>query len=264
MKGNFWKYATVVMTMALLLNVCGTSLFRGEKIDAETGVQAGYPATFSEDWQGLKVAWYGDSLTELYYHCDIVNKYFAFDGVNCGIKGSCIASFNENSLCLPERMTRVGIGIPQDVDAIFIMAGTNDWCANIPLGDKTLRFDAAGQLQADSATYYGACHQMFNYLTQMYPDAYILVMGTPIAAANTYDLYNDQGLTSFDYGDALCEAASMWGLPSFNIGEMMGVNVNNVQDAQALMYEGIHFVEGGARMAADVIIQEIATRKYYK
>ena len=150
------------------------------------------------------------------------------------------------------------------MDSIFIIEGPNDWCANIPLGDKTLRFDAAGQLQADSATYYGACHQMFNYLTQMYPDAYILVMGTPIAAANTYDLYNDQGLTSFDYGDALCDAASMWGLPSFNIGEMMGVNVNNVQDAQALMYEGIHFVEGGARMAADVIIQEIATRKYYK
>lgn len=239
-------------------------ILRGEKIEAQTGVQAGYPATFASDWQGLKVAWYGDSLTELYYHCDIVNEYFGFEGYNCGIRGSGVTNFNENTMCMPERMTRVGIGIPADVDAIFIMAGTNDWCANVPLGDKTLLFNGAGEPAVDDTTFYGAAHKMFYYLTKMYPDAYILVMGTPIAAANTYDLYNEQMLTSFDYGDALCEAASMWGIQSFNIGEMMGVNVNNVQDAQALMYEGLHFVEGGARMAADVIIQEISTRKYYK
>ena len=28
---------------------------------------------FEDEWRGLKVAWYGDSLTELYYHCESVN-----------------------------------------------------------------------------------------------------------------------------------------------------------------------------------------------
>ncbi len=220
--------------------------------------------SFEDEWKGLKVAWYGDSLTELYYHCEYVNQYFGFDGYNCGVSGTSVANLNELSMCHSGRMTMEGKAIPNDADVIIIMAGTNDWASNVPLGDKRLTYDAEGNIRVDDTTFYGACHIMFNHLTQMYPDAYILVIGSPIAASNQYDLYNELELTSFDYGDALCEAASMWGIPSFNIGEMMGINVNNVDDASALMYEGIHFVDGGARMAADVIIQEISKMKYYK
>lgn len=220
--------------------------------------------TFEDEWKGLKVAWYGDSLTELYYHCEYVNQYFGFEGYNCGISGTSVANMNDLSMCHPQRMTMEGKAIPDDAEVIIIMAGTNDWAANIPLGDKRLSFDADGHLRVDNATFYGACHVMFYNMTQMYPDAYILVVGSPIAASNQLNLYNEQDLTSFDYGSALCDAASMWGIPSFNIGEMMGINVNNVDDASALMYEGIHFVDGGARMAADVIIQEICKLKYYK
>lgn len=220
--------------------------------------------SFEDEWKGLKTAWYGDSLTELYYHCEYVNQYFGFEGYNCGVSGTSVANLNELSMCHSGRMTMEGKAIPSDADVIIIMAGTNDWAANVPLGDKKLIFDAEGNIRVDDTTFYGACHIMFNHLTQMYPDAYILVIGSPIAAANQYNLYNELDLTSFDYGNALCDAASIWGIPSFNIGEMMGINVNNVDDASALMYEGIHFVDGGARMAADVIIQEICKLKYYK
>lgn len=233
---------------------------------ASVGGQETVPAKcmFEDEWKGLKVAWYGDSLTELYYHCEYVNKYFGFEGFNCGVSGTSVADLNERSMCHPERMTMEGKAIPNDVEVIIVMAGTNDWAANVPLGDKRLTFDADGNMRVDNTTFYGACHTMFNYLTQMYPDAYILVAGSPIAASNQLNLYNEQDLTSFDYGAALCEAASMWGISSFNIGEMMGIHVNNVDDASALMYEGIHFVDGGARMAAEVIIQEICKLKYYK
>ncbi len=219
---------------------------------------------FEDEWRGLKVAWYGDSLTELYYHCEYVNQYFGFEGFNCGISGTSVANLNEKSMCHPERMTMEGKAIPNDAEVIIIMAGTNDWAANVPLGDDRLSFDADGHLRVDNATFYGACHMMFYNLTKMYPDAYILVAGSPIAASNQLNLYNEQDLTSFEYGSALCHAASMWGIPSFNVGEMMGINVNNVDDASALMYEGIHFVDGGARMAAEVIIQEICKLKYFK
>lgn len=220
--------------------------------------------SFEEEWNGKKVAWYGDSLTELYYHCKKVDDYFNFEGYNCGIRGSAITYIDDKSMCLQSRMKQEGIAIPDDVEVIFVMAGTNDWCANVPLGDKRLTYDEDGNLRIDNTTFYGACHQMFNNLTTLYPDAYILVLGTPFAASNTYDIYNEEELTSLDYGDALCEIASMWGIPSFNIGEMMGINVNNVEDSKALMYEGIHFVEGGARMAANVIIEQLAQRKCYK
>lgn len=219
---------------------------------------------FASEWKGLKAAWYGDSLTELYYHCEMVNEYFGMEGYNCGIRGTSVAFTNEASMCLVERMTQGDKAIPADVDVIFIMAGTNDWCGNVPLGDKRLLFDLEGKIAVDNSTFYGACHTMFNNLTLLYPDAYILVLGTPFGSSNRFNIYNELGLTSMDYGDALCDAASMWGIPSFNIGEKMGINVNNVEDSKALMYEGIHFVEGGARMAADVIIQEMSGLKYYK
>lgn len=224
------------------------------------------PATgnFVSDWNGLKAAWYGDSLTELYYHCQIVDEYFGFEGYNCGISGTAVTYTSENAMCLEARMTSGAKPIPADVDVIFVMAGTNDWCGSAPLGEKTLTYDVEGHLAVDNTTFYGACHQMFHNMTSLYPNAYIIVMGTPFGASNQYNVYNSLGLTSLDYGDALCEAASMWGIPSFNIGEMMGINVNNVTDEYALMYEGIHFVEGGARMAADVIIQEVSKMKYYK
>lgn len=233
-----------------------------QEAQADAQVQ-GLPG-FADEWKGLKVAWYGDSLTELYYHCDIVNNYFGFEGYNCGVRGSSVSLLGENALCEESRMTREGKAIPDDADVIFIMAGTNDWAGNVALGDKKLNFDADGNLRVDTATFYGACQKMFDTLTRKYPDAYILVMGAPFGSANTLNVYNEQGLTTLDYGNALCEIASMWGIPSFNIGEMMGVNVNNVSDEKGLMYEGIHFVEGGARMAADVIIQEISGRRFYK
>lgn len=259
-----------LFTGGLIVVLCSLSLVLGVVIGQHNSVYGivtkdiSTKPGFFEEWQGKKVAWFGDSLTELYYHCEMVDEYFGFEGVNCGIRGAAVASYNENSLCYEARIRNEFIGIPDDVDAIFIMAGTNDWCANIPLGDKKLTVNEYGWPTVDNTTFYGACHEMFYFLTKYYPDAYILVMGSPAAASNSYDLYNEQGLTSFDYGDALCEAASMWGFSSFNIGEEMGVNISNIQDAQALMYEGLHFVDGGARMAADVIIQEISQRRFYK
>lgn len=229
-----------------------------------------YAGSFDYDWEGLKVAWYGDSLTELYVHCGIVDEYFKFQGVNCGKSGTSISRLGndqpmgEYAMCLKDRMKAPGIAIPDDVDVIFVMAGTNDWSFAVPLGDKKLTLDGNGVPTVDHATFYGACHEMFYNLATMYPDAYIMVLGTPIVVQQSTNLYNAAGLTSFDYGDALCEAAGMWGFQSFNLGKMMGINTTNVQDAQGLMYEQIHFTEGAARMAADVIIQEISSRKYYK
>lgn len=263
---NFRRASYVAFGCCILVItfLCGM-FFNSNNVNAQLTDRISESVNFYDDWYGKKVAWYGDSLTELYYHCDMVNQYFGFDDYNCGIRGAAVSNFNDDAknLCSESRTEYPGIEIPADVEVIFIMAGTNDWCGNVPLGEKTLIFDGQGNPIVDETTFYGACHKMFDILTKKYPNAYILVMGTPIAASNTYTLYNEQGLTTFEYGDALCEAAAMWGIQSFNIGEMMGINVNNIQDAAGEMYEGVHFTEGAARKAANVIIQEICSRRYY-
>lgn len=260
-KASYIAFGCCVWAITFL----GGMVFHDYSVNAQLTDRVSQSVNFYDDWYGKKVVWYGDSLTELYYHCDIVNQYFAFEAYNCGIRGAAVANVNndEKNLCNETRLEYPGLEIPADVEVIFIMAGTNDWCANVPLGDNKLEFDGQGNLIADDSTFYGGAHKMFNNLTMEYPNAYILVMGTPIVANNTYNLYNEQGLTSFEYGDALCEAAAMWGIQSFNIGEMMGISVNNVEDADGEMYEEVHFTEGAARKAANVIIQEICSRRYF-
>lgn len=263
---NYKKISYMVFGCCVLIIVfLGGIVFNSYHVSAQLTDKVSQSTNFYDDWCGKKVVWYGDSLTELYYHCDIVNQYFKFDAYNSGIRGAAVANIDgaEKNLCNELRTEYPGLEIPTDVEVIFIMAGTNDWCANVPLGDKKIEFDDQGNLIVDDLTFYGGAHKMFNNLTKKYPNAYILVMGTPIVASNTYNIYNEQGLTSFEYGDALCETAAMWGIQSFNIGEMMGINVNNIEDADGEMYEEVHFTEGAARKAANVIIQEICSRRYF-
>ena len=259
-KASYIVYGGLALAFVFMLGI----FFNAYVVNAKLTDKVSSSTNFYEDWYGKKVVWYGDSVTELNYHCSIVNDYFNFEGYNCGIRGSAISNIygNEINLCNESRTQYPGVEIPDDVEVIFIMAGTNDWCENVALGDKTLKFDGAGNLIADVSTFYGGAHSMFNYLTRKYPNAYIFFLGTPIVASNLYNLYNEQGLTSFDYGDALCEAASMWGIQSINIGEMMGINVNNVGDSAGEMYEGLHFTEGAGRKAANVIIQELCSRRF--
>lgn len=260
-KATYIAFSCCVLAFMILLGM----VLGGQRINAQLTDRVSQSNNFYDDWKGKKVAWYGDSLTELYYHCDIVNQYFEFDGYNCGIRGCAISNVGDNAinLCHESRLKFSGLEIPEDVDVIIIMAGTNDWCGNVELGDKKLTFNGNGQPNVDDTTFYGACHQMFYNITKNYPHAYVLVAGTPFIANKTYNLYNEAGLTCFDYGDALCEAAGMWGIQSFNISRMMGINVNNVQDAGGEMYEELHFTEGAGRKAADVFIQEICSRRWY-
>lgn len=264
---NNFKKATYIAFGCCALVLMGLlgMVLGGSQAEAKLTDRISQSNNFYDDWKGKKVAWYGDSLTEIYYHCDMVNQYFEFDGYNCGIRGSAVSNVGDNeiNLCNESRMNYPELEIPQDVEVIIVMAGTNDWCANVELGDSKLTFDDKGRPDVDVETFYGACHQMFYNLTKNFPNAYILVMGTPIVANKTYNLYNEAGLSCFDYGDALCDAAGMWGIQGFNISRMMGINVNNVQDVSGEMYEEIHFTEGAARRAANVIIQEICSRRYY-
>lgn len=221
----------------------------------------------SEYWHDKKVAWYGDSLTEYYKHCIKVDEYFGWEAYNCGISGTTVSNFDGSSMCNEERLYDEDVCIPGDVEVILVMAGSNDWARNVPMGDKTIAFDEEGRLIADVSTFYGACNQMFYNLTRVYPDAQIIVLGTPFGKlenfanfSDAFGLYNNLGLSSIDYGDALCEMAGRWGIESFNIGRLMGVNVNNIHE---LMPDGLHFTDGEVSdKVAEVIIRKLMEWEY--
>lgn len=214
-----------------------------------------------EVYQGMKVTWYGDSLTQMYYYCSAVDEYFGFDGHNSGINGSLITRAAGNSLCEP---TRMQCGDEEDIAPdsaiIFIMAGVNDWIYSMPLGDVEQTFYDTQNGVLTNDTFAGACNQMFYYLREYYPNAQIIVLGTP-PADGTYtklfdgagSMYNKLGLTSVEYGDVLCKVAQMWGIDNINIGRELDWNSDNIME---YCVDGIHFnPDKGSIEAAKVIIR---------
>ena len=57
-----------------------------------------------------------------------------------------------------------------DLD-IFIEGGTNDWARNWAIGDKEFTENPNDQ------TFAGACHLMFKNMTELFPNAAIIIVG---------------------------------------------------------------------------------------
>lgn len=213
---------------------------------------------------GKKVAWYGDSITQGYVWCTILNGLFHFDAVNCGSGGSRISytSSRNDSMCLATRMqgdytptSGTATAIPTDVEVIFVEGGTNDWGNNVTLGN--VEFVES----PDYSIYAEACHMMFDNLTTLFPNAEIIVLGSPWAKwanhfTDTYGILNNNGLQTVDYGDILLDVAGRWGIKGINMSRLLGFNDNNISDYTS---DGIHPITGGAKIIADVVAKYLLT-----
>ena len=224
---------------------------------------------------GKKVSWYGTSITQGYGWCKLVNEVFKFNATNNGVGGTSICKEDENSsMCTKNRMlgkyssitdpntgevTLSGTPIPSDVEIIFIEGGTNDWARNWVIGNKEFSENPNDQ------TFTGACHLMFKNMTKLFPNAEIIVVGSPFGKmenrasfSNKYGVLNNQNLQTVEYGDVLLDIASKWGIKGFNIGRVMQVHDNNIS---ILIPDGLHFnTEKVQKMAADAVISYLLTQ----
>ena len=188
---------------------------------------------------GKKIAWYGDSIIQNGWWWDVAN-HFDTQSTNCGVYGTKISGTDPECMCQVSRINGTyetgGKKIPEDADYIIIGAGTNDWAQNVPLGEKAIQYNSSWQIVEDVTTFYQACHVMFRRLKEQRPNAIVIVLGTPFGKminragfTNKYGLVNSLGLTSLDYGNALCDIAEMWGYYAIRYGNKMGINDNNVE-----------------------------------
>ena len=198
---------------------------------------------------GKKVAWYGDSIIKNTWWQNL-STMFDMTSTNCGVGGTKVSGTAAASMCQASRIngqyedvtdpntgevTAGGVAIPLDAEFIIIGAGTNDWAQNVPLGEKNLQYDENWDIVENVTTFYQACHVMFRRLCELRPNAKIIVLGTPFgrmanreAFTNKYGILNNQGLSTLDYGNALCDVAEMWGFYAFRYGTKMGINDNNI------------------------------------
>lgn len=230
--------------------------------------------TTSSPLTGKKVAWLGSSITQGYAWCELVNRFFNFEATNCGVGGTTVVYENKSSMCTKERLlgtysnvtdpntgqvTANGVAIPSDVEIIFWEGGTNDWARNCALGDtKEITYDEDGNIALDTSTFYGACHQALKNMTELFPNAVIIPIGTPFGKMknrtsfkNKYGLLNNQNLQSVEYGDALIEVCGLWGFKGVNMGREMGVHDNNVA---TLVPDGLHLTTKEVQSRASKVI----------
>ncbi|MCR4859733.1 MAG: SGNH/GDSL hydrolase family protein [Bacteroidales bacterium] len=196
-------------------------------------------------WEGARVAFLGDSITDARQIGTTNNIYWNnlvdILGIEPYVYG--ISGHRMNQIVgQGERLEREH---GQEVDAILVFIGTNDFNGNVPLGEwysysveKTID-DGPEEVERkkrelvyDDATFRGRANTTLRWLKTHYPDKQIIFL-TPIHRA--YAKFNDKNIQppeSFandngyfidDYVQAVKEIANIWAVPVIDLNSISGL-----------------------------------------
>ena len=187
-----------------------------------------------EQWRGKKVAFIGDSITEgvgsqKAYH-QYLSEWLGFEALNYGVNGAQ----TDSMLDLARRLRAEH----RDVDAVFVLGGTNDYNHGVPLGDFfTARYETVNhngqevvrlhrEYVLDGQCFCGRLNLLLRELKRGFPRAQIVLM-TPLhrgyaefSAENVQpdELWaNSQERFLEDYVAAVRRAAEIWGTPLIDL-----------------------------------------------
>lgn len=196
-------------------------------------------------WEGRRVAFLGDSITNPRQKHAIYWQYLAdwlnWDVHSYGVSGAVWRH-------LPKQIERMEREMGEDVDAIFIFMGTNDYQKDIPIGkwydEKPGEVVWHGKkmvlahrsFNQDASTVCGAANIAMERLRTRYPKAQIIVM-TPIHRAffqcsptniQPAEDWPNKGGTYIDtYIDCIKEIANVWSVPVIDLNADSGLTPLN-------------------------------------
>lgn len=200
-------------------------------------------------WEGARVAFLGDSITDASQIRTTNDVYWHMFEDILGIKPYVygISGHRMNQIIgQGERLEREH---GQEVDAIIVFIGTNDYNGSVPLGEwysysyeKTLvanRLEGRGEqlrrhreLIYDDTTFRGRANTTLRWLKTHYPDKQIIFL-TPIHRGfATFGENNVQPAESYanacglfieDYIEAVREIARVWAVPVIDLDSISGL-----------------------------------------
>lgn len=194
-------------------------------------------------WQGRKVAFLGDSMTDI-RHIGTEKNYWQYLAEELGIE-PLVYGINGNQWSdVMAQAERLASEHP-DCDAIMIFAGTNDFNAAVPLGQwyDTIPCEVeagGGRMRAckkrtlctGQETFKARINSVMSYLKQTFPEAQIILL-TPIHRAyarfsetnvqpdESYS--NTAGMFIDDYVQSVKEAAGVWAVAVIDINSESGL-----------------------------------------
>lgn len=201
-------------------------------------------------WYGKKVGYIGDSITDPNCYGNNIKKYWDFlhDWLDItpyvyGISGR---QWND----VPRQADQLKKEHGNDVDAILVFMGTNDYNHGIPIGEwfteKKEKVMAAqeGKMREEvtrkrrqpimtTETYRGRINMGISHLKQLFPDKQIILL-TPLhrslADFGDKNLQPDESYQNScgeyidAYVNAIKEAGNLWGIPVIDFNSVTGMN----------------------------------------
>lgn len=213
-------------------------------------------ASFTHPWAGARVAFLGDSITDpgiSQEAHDWTGKpndhYWGYLQEMLGIQPYVYGVSGRKWDDVPNQARQLQSEHGDEVDAITIFLGTNDFIDNVPLGEwyeKTMQTttQAMGYPAREmttlahtpaltTKTLRGRINIAISTLKAMYPSKQIVIL-TPIHRAfSTFGPENIQPEESFpntigiyfiEYVQAIKEAANVWGVPVIDLNSLCGIN----------------------------------------
>ncbi len=245
-------------TLLLLLLTCFYSLAISSQ-DKKSEMVSHYPTpTYGvHPWTGKRIGYFGDSITDP-RNSGSVAKYWNFLESWLGTTSYVYAVSGRQWDNIPHQADQLWQEHGNDVDAIIIFVGTNDFNAGIPIGEwfeetdeqvlaavhapKAMVQRKMRTLIKDSTTYRGRINIALEKVKQMYPDKQIVLL-TPLHRA--YANFSDKNIQPTEayqnscgeyfnrYVESVREAAQIWGFPV--------VDFHSVTGLQPMIAEGLRY-----------------------
>ena len=208
-------------------------------------------AEINSQWRGARVAYLGDSITDKRQVEKGQNDtYWVYLESLLGIESYVYGISGEQWSHIPAQTDKLASERGQDIDAIMIFIGTNDYNANVPLGEwfseEVVDVEVTGSrdkrtsvveqrkkrtLLMDGNTLRGRINIAMSKLKELYPTKQIILL-TPIHRS-TYvssrsiqpnELYaNGVGEYIDAYVNAVKEAGNVWAVPVIDLNAICGL-----------------------------------------
>ncbi len=214
-----------------------------------------FAATLDSQWKGKKVAILGDSISDPKV-CG--TNYYVYLEKELGIQTYVYAISGHQWSAIKGQAEKLKAEHGEDVDAILIFVGTNDYAGNVPLGQWwTYTMEVSGwwgskemaprrNFVMSNETVRGRINIAMSYLKEEFPDAQIILMtpihrgyanfhyGNNIQSEETFG--NARGLHIEDYVNVVKEASGVWAVPVIDLYAESGLFPT--KDAHAKYFKG--------------------------
>ncbi|MBE6281178.1 MAG: SGNH/GDSL hydrolase family protein [Bacteroides sp.] len=239
----------IILSVLLVGGFCFPAMMHAaENLPSDT-VNCHSSGWIQHPWFGKKVGYIGDSITDPRNGGGKIKKYWEFLqewlGITPYVYGVSGRQWND----VPRQAELLKKEHGEEVDAILVFIGTNDFNHGVPVGEWFTESEeqvmfARGEMEQlvtrkkrmpvlSDETYKGRINKGITHLKQLFPDKQIILL-TPLH--RSYARFSEKNVQPAEcyqnrigeyidpYIDAIKEAGNIWGIPVIDFNAVTGIN----------------------------------------